>query len=127
MEEFDFPYHRVSDKYPESSVRVQFGGGYQFASEPRAPDQLTFTLRFPAMWYFTDGSGDLDKEVNLQRNMAALEAFYERHRLWKRFEYDHPRRGVVVVRFADPLETPDPLPNENGLVQAFEVKLIQQP
>lgn len=78
METFIFPYHLLSEEYPESSDKVKFGNGWEFASAPRGPDQILFTLSFPVMWFYetTSGSKVLDLTKNANRNMGNLIAFY---------------------------------------------------
>jgi hypothetical protein len=124
---FNFPYHEVQDEYPESSARLKFGGGYEFASKPTAPDQVVFVLTFPGMWYYENPPGTVNTATNATRNMGALQAFYEAHRLYEKFDYPHPRRGTVSVRFEKPLKTPRVIPKANGLCEPFEVRLIMQP
>lgn len=126
MQIFDFPYHRVSDEYPESSTTMKFGGGYEFATKPRGPDQMIFKLAFQGMWFY-EANGAVDIATNPQINMRRLEMFYEEHRLYEKFEYPHPRRGMRVCRFKKPLITPDGIPGANGLVQSFTIELISQP
>lgn len=127
METFDFPLHVVEDQYPESSATVRFGGGYQFASKPRGPDQITFKLSFDAMWFYESSPGVVDATVNPKINMQVLIDFYEAHRLYQPFIYPHPTRGNVVVRFAKPLAVPKGVKKGNGVLEAFQVELIQQP
>lgn len=127
METFDFPYHVFSTDYPESSLRVQFGKSWEFTAEPDAPDQRIFKLDFEGMEYFTDAGGAVSASIAPQRNMLALEQFYQRHRQWKSFIYPHPVYGNVVVKFQMPLRTPKGVKKGNGVVEKFEISLIEQP
>lgn len=127
MDTFDFPYHIVEDQYPTSSTVTQFGGGYQFASKPRGPDQITFKLNFKAMWFFETSPGVLDETSQPQINMKVLVDFYETHRLYEPFTYPHPRRGNLVCRFAKPLAVPKGIEGGKGQLEAFVVELILQP
>lgn len=127
MKTFNFPYHRVGDAYPQSSTPVQYGGGYEFASKPRGPDQIVFKLNFAAMWYFEGPPGFVDATREPERNMAALQAFYEEHRLYEKFIYPHARRGNVVVRFKKPLEIPEGVIGGNGMLPSFTIELTLQP
>lgn len=127
METFEFPYHLMEVKYPDSSVTVSFGGGYDFTSKPKAPDQVEYTLNFKGMWFFTDITGralDLTREPEL--NMGLLEAFYQRHRLYGKFWYPHQTQGLIRVRFAEPLGYKI-VENGKGQVEPFSVRLILQP
>lgn len=124
---FNFPFHRVETKYPESSFRVQFGNSYTFVSKPSAPDQRTFILKFPTMVYYVDGGGDIDLAVNPTFNMAVLEAFYATQRLFEKFVYPHAILGNLTVRFNRPLVIPEGFVGGSGAVKAFDVELLEQP
>jgi hypothetical protein len=128
MQIFNFPYHSVVDKYPESSVVVQFGRGYRFVSKPKGPDQINFILSFPAMWFFVD---PVTKVVlnspEPKRNMQRLIEFYEAHRLYDKFIYPHTRRGNQVVRFLRPLEVPEVEPDSYGKTTSFKLEFILEP
>lgn len=127
METFDFPFHTVEDEYPASSTTMKFGGGYQFASKPTGPDQITFKLNFKAMWFYEGPPGTVDATSNPKINMQKLIEFYEAHRLYEPFEYPHPRRGTLTVRFAKPLKVPDYVEKGRGQLQPFSVDLILLP
>lgn len=127
METFNFPYHLWSEEFPESSFKAQFGGGYEFASEPNAPDQIIYTLTFPGMWFFKNTNGTVNLTTEPKRNMGLLRQFYQNHRLHKYFLWPHPIDGNVRVRFKNPLVTPKGVPDGRGLVEPFEIKLRLQP
>lgn len=127
MQTFDFPFHTVSDEYPTSSTVIQFGGGYQFATKPNGPDQLTFKLAFEAMWFFERSPGVVDRDREPQINMALMQDFYEAHRLYEKFYYPHPTRGLVVVRFAKPLQIPKGVKGGNGKTDQVNLEFILQP
>lgn len=127
METFAFPYHLMEVKYPDSSATVSFGGGYDFTSKPKAPDQVEYILHFNGMWFFTNlarTAYDLTREPKL--NMALLEAFYQRHRLYGKFLYPHQTQGLIRVRFAEPLAYKIK-ENGRGQVEPFTIRLILQP
>ena len=134
MKTFDFPMHVLEVEYPESSVKMKYGRGYEFASRPRGPDQITYILHFEAMWFFTERDGFpalgattiLDLNRNPQLNMALLEKFYQEHRLFEPFYYPHPVLGNVVVRFNEPLKYKIK-ENGRGQVEPFSVRLLTQP
>ncbi|WP_181176982.1 MULTISPECIES: hypothetical protein [unclassified Mesorhizobium] len=127
MQTFDFPFHTVADEYPQSSTVIQFGGGYQFATKPNGPDQITFKLAFKAMWFFESSPGVVDAVREPQRNMQCLQDFYEAHRLYEPFNYPHPRRGLVKVRFSKPLQVPKGVEKGNGQTEQVNVEFILQP
>lgn len=122
---FDFPYHTVAGKNPESSIRVQFGSSYSFSAPPSDPDQRIFTLSFPAMKYYVDDDGEIDAAVNPSLNMMRMLNFYYEHKLWKTFQYQHPIHGMMSVRFNEPIPEPESLPGGTGVVKGFDVQLIE--
>jgi hypothetical protein len=127
METFAFPYHLLEVKYPDSSATVSFGGGYDFTSKPRAPDQVEYTANFKAMWFFTDITGEaLDLTIQQEVNMGVLEAFYNRHKMWNKFWYPHPTQGLLKVRFNEPLNYKI-VENGKGRVEPFSLRMILQP
>lgn len=126
METFDFPLHTLSAKYPESSAKMTFGRGYEFASKPKGPDQVTYTLAFRGMFFFLNPDGSFDTTTRPTINMAALEAFYVRHRLYEKFIYPHPALGDLVVRFDNPIEYKIQ-ENGRGAVEPFTISLLTQP
>jgi hypothetical protein len=125
---FDFPYHTQRTAYPDSTIHVQMGKGWVYPIKPNAPDQRIITLTFPGMQYFVNPTtGLVDHSVNSQRNLAALEDFYQQVLGWDTFTYSHPVYGAMTVRFNKPLQPGQGIPNGNGLVQAFDVELIEVP
>jgi hypothetical protein len=140
MKTFDFPFHTVRDDYPESSASVRFGRGYAFASRPRGPDQIITHLSFPVMFTMVNQTtGLIDRTVAPHYNFEALLAFYEEHRMYEIFKYNHPRKGLTEWRFSKPLQTPDPLgpgfiggvPDVPGFqahaLAPFQLEIILQP
>lgn len=127
METFDFPYHRVSRRYPQTGTSLEFGQGYQFTAPPAGRYQRQFVLKFPTLAYFENDNGQVDPTIQPQKNMLAFIEFYERHLLHKSFLYNHPDIGLVTVKFAAPFEEPDGIPKGHGASEAFEITLIEQP
>jgi len=127
MAVFDFPYHRLVTKYPESSKRLQFGRSYQFVARPEAPDQRIFELQFEYMKWYVNSDGTLDTTTNAKWNAGALDAFYQTHRLYEIFQYPHEFDGELNVRFNKPLELPASMFNAQGGIPPFKVELIEQP
>jgi hypothetical protein len=123
---FDFPYHKYSTEYPESSYRVKLGGGYQYSAPPSAPDQRIFKLKFAAMKYFVS-NGAIDVTTKPEINLARLEQFYNTNKMNQTFTYPHPVLGDLPVRFNKPLAIPEGLEGGDGVVLNVEVELIEQP
>lgn len=127
METFDFPYHTVETDNPDSGYRVQLGGSYVFTTPPTDPDQRTFTLRFPVMKFFLNGSGVLDSTIKPEINMKRLIDFYQNHKLYKSFQYNHPIHGLLVVKFNKPLKEPEGIVNGDGATKEVTIELIETP
>lgn len=127
METFDFPLHTFATDYSDSSTRVKFGVGYTFASEPSAPEERIFTLKFPLLKYFLTPDNKPDLQKMPQINLYLFEAFYGRHRMWKKFRYIHPVYGEKTVRFHEPLRIPEGKKDGDGAVENIEIKLIEIP
>lgn len=137
MQRFRYRYHTVGDEYPESSTIVRFGRGYSFASKPKGPDQIIFHLEVNGLCWWVDDLLNVDRTVMPHVNAGHLQDFYEAHRLYEPFEYEHPTRGVVTVRFSKPLpafksikeaivERPD-IGRRGHSVEPVQIDLILQP
>lgn len=117
MEIFDFPYHKVSTKYPENSIAVKMGSGYTFTAKPSAPIVREFVLTFPVLFYYTDSNGKIDTAHNPETNLGRLVEFYEAHQLYEPFSYEHPVYGIKEVKFIKPIEVPE---GETGGLGAYK-------
>lgn len=109
---FNFPFHQPSDEYPDSSLSIRLGRGYEFASAPKGPDQMTYNLKFQAMFFFVDTLGTVNLDPQPQLNARALQLFYESVRMYTPFVYPHPIRGNQLCRFSKPFP---PLTMAKGL------------
>jgi len=127
MAKFPCTHFTFSTRYPESGTRIQFGNSYAFDAGPTAPDQRVFTLTLAGMIYFLDSSDDLEIYEQPWRNMAVLEAFYNEHKRYKSFDFDHPVYGTLKCKFNRPLEIPEGIPNGGGVLDEFTVELIEVP
>lgn len=131
MAVFPFPYFTLGEAYPESSTKVRFGRGYTFGSAPKGPDQIMFVLKFDGLWFYQtydeeDEEWVVDAAVNPTINMKAYLNFYETHKTYTPFDFVHPFRGTVSVKFDKPAEW-ELVKNGRGLVAPFEVRLELQP
>lgn len=127
LEDFDFPYHSFSTENPESGFRGTMGGSYVFTSEPTDPDQRRITLNFSTMKYYVDEDDEITEDIEPQLNMFRLINFYQRHKLYKSFHYQHPVYGELEVKFNKPLVEPEVVPGGFGAVKAFAIELIEIP
>jgi hypothetical protein len=125
---FNFPLHSVSSRYPGNGLTVQMGGSYTFSTKPSGPPQRMFTLRFMGMKWYWNADGSLDIYTNQPQNMGALDAFYMGAQLWQPFRYLHPVYGLLIVRFAKPLELPETHQGSpNDVLMTLSIELIEQP
>lgn len=129
MEVFNFPFHERETQYPKSGSEVQFGKGWTFTSAPSQPFSREFTLTFRGMTYYesTDPAVRVKSTVYPGNNMSTMETFYQRHELWKEFWFYHPTYGYTKCRFKEPLKVPKGLPGRGGMVDEFNVVLVEVP
>lgn len=127
LEVFNYPYHSTQTENPESGFRGVMGKSYIFTAPPTDPDQRKFVLDFTTMKFFLDSEGDLTEDTEPEINMYNLINFYQRHKLYKSFQYQHPVHGLLEVKFNKPLMEPYVLPGGTGAVKAFTVELIEIP
>lgn len=124
---FDFPFFQLSASYEDNSTRVKFGKGYTFAARPDGPPQRTFRLRFPMLVWETASTGLIDPFVRPETNAGRLENFYRLVEMWRTFWFNHPGLGLILVRFAKPLELPHGEVGGTGAVGPVEIDFIEQP
>ncbi len=126
METFNFQFYVPTHKYPEG-VQVQFGRGYSYASEPQLPLQRRFILNFNGLRWFKNGQGVWSSSPSPTMNILALDEFYARHRMDKRFILPHEVFGNLVVRFAAPFEMPMGRQGGSGLTEPFQLQMLEHP
>lgn len=126
MARFNFPFHTFETKYPASGTQIQMGKSYTYTAPPEAPDQRKFTLKFRALRYFVR-NGQIDPTVEAEINLAALDNFYQLHKMHATFTYPHPVYGDLACRFSKPLEIPSGTAGGNGVVENIEVELVEVP
>lgn len=128
LEDFNFPFHKVgTGENPTTGVNIQLGNSYVFTAPSPNPDQRIFKLRFPAMQLYFDSSDNLVDNVNVENNFYALYQFYQRHKLYKSFNYEHPMHGLMVVKFSKPLPDVQFENGGHGVSEDFTVELIEVP
>lgn len=125
LENFDFPYHKVSHTYPERTARIKLGNDWDYVTKPTTPISRMFTLYFPVMKYFE--SPDTLNFLDRRYSADHLDSFYQRHEMWSEFLYPHPKFGNMVVRFDSPLALPKGITSGEGAIEAFQVKLKEVP
>jgi hypothetical protein len=126
METFDWPLFTWTVRYPESSSKVKFGRGYEFASKPKGPDQVTYILHFKTMKFFESSPGVVSTTVMPKINIARLEEFYNRVKLYEKFILPIPGKGNLTVRLVKPLEY-KVVEDGQGTVEPFQLEFLTQP
>jgi hypothetical protein len=131
MEQFSWPYHGISVRYPEGGTRVKLGGSYTLAVPPSSPDARILALRFKVLRWISNTDGTLNTTSDPGLNLGRLVAFYEDHLLWKEFSYPgFPGRTAenpLVVKFNRPLEIPEQKEGGYGAVEGTLIELIEVP
>lgn len=124
---FDFCPGRIvpRTKPPTPAGRGMTMNGWTFTSKPAVPYQKTFVLRLQGLRWFLLPAGGYDVVTMPLFNARRLELFYEQNGVWDNFDFPHPHLGTIRCRFAEPVEVPEAAPNSGGLIEAFEVTLIQ--
>lgn len=124
---FDFcPKYMVPrTKPPSSDVKGMSMNGWFFSAKPKVPYQKTFVVRLQGMRWYLASNGLFDVLTDRLYNARCLELFYQQNGMWDNFEFKHPHLGKMQVRFAAPVEIPEAIPNSGGLIDGFEVQLIE--
>lgn len=78
-------------------------------------------------WVASSSDSALNLTRDPQINIAALDDFYSRHKLYKRFWYDHPMFGMMQVRFNKPLMIPKGYADGDGTLEPFELEFLEAP
>ena len=128
MADFDnFMLHRCQREPQSQGMKVQLGGGYSFATDGAYPLIHLLRLKFTGYKWYTQADGKtLDYETNKNiNNLGALYNFYKDKLQYKTFTYQDEVLGLINVRFDQPLIPPFGLKRGNGVVEDFEVQLIQ--
>ncbi len=124
-ENFDnFMNHKRRFKYVRNTNSIDLGKGYSYVSKPDSPLIKEFTLSFSGWRYYFNDDGTIDyNSYKNKNNVAALCSFYETMNMWETFIYKDLQFGHVPVRFAEPLDVPEPVGDGFGVVSDFTVTL----
>jgi hypothetical protein len=110
---------------PPQASPVMTMNGWPFSSRPKVPYQKTFVVKLQGMYWYLKDTGLYDADTDPRYNARRLELFYEEHGTWKSFQFPHPHYGWLECRFAQPVEVPEAVVNSNGLIEAFDVTLVE--
>lgn len=127
MAVFPCEYFTVQTRYPQSGTQVRLGNSYMYTAPPVAPDQRTFIVKVQGMQYFVNSNGTINTTLQTGRNMAVLEQFYNDHKMYMSFDFDHPVYGTLKCKFSRPLEIPEGFIGGNGILPAFDLEFIEIP
>lgn len=127
MAEFNFDFclnSRVAEIIAPDEPTIRDYNGWDYTPKPPMPYRRRFKVILEGLrWYYLD-NGNIDYATNVGQNAGVLETFYEGHRKYKPFNFDHERLGVLELRFDAPLSIPKALPDSGGLLAALEVQMI---
>lgn len=109
---------------PETAV-VSFRG-WDFTAKPSTPYRPNYKLSLRGMrWYLNAAGTALDLTTNPHTNAGRLRAFYIANRTWASFYYTHEVLGTALYKFVSPVQIPPALVNSGGLIDTFEVMIVQ--
>lgn len=118
------PKSQVPETVQREPANVMTLGNWTFSAKPTTPHQRKFRVQLHGMTWFLNEDGTYDRYINPTMNAKLLEEFYERHETWKPFLWNHPHRGLMMVRFATAVNVPRGKENGGGFIDAFEINLI---
>ena len=124
---FDFaPGTTVWEEMQPPEVSVVSFRGWDFTAKPSTPYRPTYKLSMRGMrWYLNDAGNALDTTTNPHINAGRLRAFYIANRTWASFYYTHEVLGTALYKFVTPVQIPPAIANSGGLIDTFEVMIVQ--
>lgn len=124
---FDFcPDSRVAEKLAPEEPEVGDFNGWVYNPVPVLPFRPTFKVTLEGLrWYLNNEGNALDTTTDITRNAGRLEAFYLIHRLHRPFNFQHEYLGNLEMRFYEPVSVPKGLENAGGVIDSFEIMMIQ--
>ena len=126
LETFEFcPASNVPVTVPPEAQSVTTMNGWTFSSRPNVPYCRKFKVKLQGLRWYLQSGGYYDKDTNPAYNAHRLEKFYQRHQQYKPFRWFHQHLGLIEVRFAAPVELPAGIENSGGLLEAYEITLIE--
>lgn len=123
LERFRWDLFSFDTEYNEPFGHASLG---QTSSQGFTPDQSVrpirvFNLEFSGMKIHEENPGLFPTLTNFN----LLYDFYLRHGTHKRFIFEHPVYGDLIVRFGKPVSVPKKIPNGLGSLQTFQILLIE--
>lgn len=114
----------VENTPPEQQGNIQFNG-WTFSAKPVVPYQMGFLVTLHGLQWFLQSNGLYDDTTSPTINARRFEEFVQSHGVWSPFTFPHPHLGSQQVRFRNLPKIPKAIENSNGVIEAFEVELIQ--
>lgn len=99
--------------------------GWHFAAKPSIPFQKVFVVKLHKLRWHLNADGTFDAATDPQFNARRLEQFYEDNGVWDNFTFPHPHFGDIQCRFLEPVEVPPGEKNSGGLIDEFEIILVE--
>lgn len=120
---FAWPYHGFSTSYnePFQTVNLTSSNTQGYVPDQTLKPVRTFELDFIGMKHRETAAQICDPNLSFNR----LYEFYELHGLHRRFVYEHPVYGDVIVRFGKPVSIPKKILDGNGSLNTFSVTLVE--
>lgn len=78
-------------------------------------------------WTLSNSNIHLNITKQPEINAGRLDAFYNFHKLHKKFIFNHPIYGEIAVRFNKPLVLPKGNTNGSGSIEPFELEFLEVP
>jgi hypothetical protein len=123
---FNFASDRhVPETLPPEPIQTVSMNGWTFAAKPKIPYVRKFRLTLYGMRWYLQAAGLYDTATNPTFNARLLEQFYQANGTWDNFSYTHPHIGPIQCRFASAVTVPAAIPNSGGLIDAFQLELIE--
>lgn len=120
---FAWLYHGFSTAYsePYTSVNLTTNNTQGYVPDQTLKPIRSFELEFTGMKHRDTAAQVCDENLSFNR----LYEFYELHGLHRRFVYEHPVYGDLIVRFSKPVTIPRKILDGNGSLNSFTVSLIE--
>ena len=124
LERFVWELHAVDTQYSEpfGHVNLTSASGQGFVPDQTVRPIRLFNLTFSG---FRIHEADVYENFEERTNFNSMYAFFKKHGTHKRFIYNHPVYGDLVVRFGKPLSIPKKIPDGTGTLQSFDIMLIE--
>lgn len=121
---FDFcPNSRVAEKLAPDEPQLDDFNGWIYNPVPVLPYRPQYRITLEGLRWMFNSNGSLNTDNN-GYNAARLEAFYQEHRLYKPFNFQHEYEGLLEMTFASPVSVPKGLKDSDGLIEPLEITTI---